>query len=186
MLTPWLRRNRSSDGEDHVEASDASCAQRASTVANRYRSLEQTVTPFRGRNTTAPDLLQLRSINRPLRTHKDRLKDCMMDRLRSSGRHLVMRCRPELPSGRQDLNLRPLDPQRRPATPPTCGNRGSAGRAVQFEYVQRSSTQPDAGRCSRSAPEVPVNESHRAPGRARHGSRLAVGRSPSSRSRPLT
>ena len=69
------------------------------------------MTPFRGRNTSAPDLLQLRSINRPLRTLKDRLEDRRMDRLRSSGRHLVMRCRPELPSGRQDLNLRPLDPQ---------------------------------------------------------------------------
>jgi len=47
--TPLLRRNRSSGGEDHVEASDANCAQRASTVASRLRSLEQTVTPFRGR-----------------------------------------------------------------------------------------------------------------------------------------
>ena len=101
------------------------------------------MTPFRGRNTSAPDLLQLRSINRPLRTHKDRLKDCMMDRLRSSGRHLVMRCRPELPSGRQDLNLRPLDPQRRPATPPTCENSRSAGRggAVQLGSVPLRSAQ---------------------------------------------
>jgi hypothetical protein len=35
---------------------------------------------------------------------------------------------------------------------------------VQFDDVQRTSTQPDAGRCSRSAPEVQVNESRRAPG----------------------
>jgi hypothetical protein len=69
------------------------------------------VTPFRGRNTSAPDLLQLRSINRPLGTLEDRLEDRGTSRFRSSGRHLVMRCRPELPSGRQDLNLRPLDPQ---------------------------------------------------------------------------
>ena len=111
VLTPLLRRNRSSDGEDHVEALDTSCAQRASSVANRHRSLEQMVTPFRGRNTSAPDLLQLPSLNRPLRTLKDRQEDRRSDRLRRSGRHLVIRCRPELPSGRQDLNLRPLDPQ---------------------------------------------------------------------------
>ena len=35
---------------------------------------------------------------------------------------------------------------------------------MPFDDVQRTSTQPDAGRCSRSAPDVLVNESRRAPG----------------------
>ena len=63
-------------------------------------------------------------------------------------------------SGRQDLNLRPLDPQRRPKTPPTRETADPQVSAVQFEDVQRTSTQPDADRCSRLAPEVLVNESH--------------------------
>ncbi len=35
---------------------------------------------------------------------------------------------------------------------------------MQFDDVQRTSTQPDAGRCSRSAPEVRVKASRRARG----------------------
>jgi len=76
----------------------------------------------------------------------------------------MRRVPPCQPSGRQDLNLRPLDPQRRPATPPTCGNSESAGHRGAVRGRSAHSTQPDAGQCSRSAPEILVNESHRTAG----------------------
>ena len=135
--------------------------------------LEQPLTPFRGLETGAPDLFQTRSTDRPIWTLSKIDKRSPETGIDAGQGGTPMRGVPPCqPSGRQDLNLRPLDPQRRPATPPTCGTVDLQVTAVQFDHVQRTSTQPDAGRCSRSAPEVPVNESHRAPGRARHGSRL--------------
>jgi hypothetical protein len=64
---------------------------------------------------------------------------------------------PDLPSGRQDLNLRPLDPQGGPASALTSGNRLCAGCS---RAVGRSSG--CSGRftgstvCSRSAPPTTV------------------------------
>src|SRR5690606_23490362 len=50
--------------------------------------------------------------------------------------------RPPVPSGRQDLNLRPLDPQYGQRIPLTCGNRESAACGGAEQRTSRPSRQP--------------------------------------------
>jgi hypothetical protein len=75
---------------------------------------------------------------------------------------------PITPSGRQDLNLRPLDPQYGQRVALTSGNRKSLLGGVQYDAPQRPSGQLGALRCSTFAPSVPVND---APARRSHGPR---------------
>jgi hypothetical protein len=89
--------------------------------------------------------------NRPfskinLRSTNDQLQQSFAQVRTQIGRHLRKRHRPISPSGRQDLNLRPLDPQAGPQSSVTCGNRESAGhggpvqlRWTLFSVVQRIS-----------------------------------------------
>ena len=91
------------------------------------------------------------------------------------------------PSGRQDLNLRPLDPQRRPATPPTCGNSGIAGRsgAVQVGSAPLRTARriPVLRTCSRAA----VNDhAEAATPPERRGCRTSAGRHRASPAGPHT
>ena len=73
--------------------------------------LEQTLTPFRGPETGAPDLLQTRSQPSYVDTTKIDQRSLASNVDAGQGDTPAVGVPPCNPSGRQDLNLRPLDPQ---------------------------------------------------------------------------
>jgi hypothetical protein len=91
-------------------------------VLNVTGVLEQTLTPFRGPETGAPDLLQTRSQPSYVDTTKIDQRSLASNVDAGQGDTPAVGVPPCNPSGRQDLNLRPLDPQMTHQRPPAAAD----------------------------------------------------------------
>jgi hypothetical protein len=115
LTTCSAHEDRPRRDRDLEETADPNRPQQRRTALNVVRELEQNLTPFRGPKTSAPDLLT-RPSNMDANKIDSRSLTTGIDA--GQGGTPMRRVPPCQPSGRQDLNLRLLDPQRRPATPP--------------------------------------------------------------------
>ena len=87
LTTCSAHEDRARCDRDLEEATDPNRPQQRRTALNVARVLEQNLTPFRGPKTSAPDLLQTRTSDRPMWTLTRSIKIANNWHRRRSGRH---------------------------------------------------------------------------------------------------